>query len=307
MGDWVLIDSSYLGYRAVYTTNGLEFENQATGILYGFFEQLRTICSDPRVLSNKVAIFFDSRKSIRQLEFPWYKESRRNGVRRLEPEEYEKFIAMKEQMLLLRKEVLPAIGLPVYMQTGLESDDLIAQAASHYNGKTREAVMITADADLYQCISPAVHWYDVTRKKYYDPASFEEAKGIPPTKWALVKQMMGCHTDDVPGIPGIGEKSAIAYITGKLPHAYKTYFRIACEKGQEVVKRNERLVKLPHPRTRTVVLQNPEYDQEAFRSFCERYGITSFFKGKRGDEWGLFFKNGLERQKADVRSRGCPF
>jgi hypothetical protein len=74
------------------------------------------------------------------------------------------------------------------------------------------------------------------------------------------------------------------------------------EEGQEIIKRNRGLVRLPHPRTNPITLTPPVYNEEAFWAVCKRFGIESYFKDKRGRGWNLFFKGILDRQRTSARS-----
>ena len=288
---WVLVDVSYLAYRSLHTIGNLAGDDGPTGVLFGFFTQIRSICDDPRVGSNRLAIFFDSRKSYRHKTFPEYKKGRRKEERT--PEEWEQIMLMRDQLRLLRSEILPAIGIPVYRQTGLESDDLIAYAASIAD----RAVMVTADGDLYQCIRERIHWWNPAGK-YHTPATFREAKGIEPEQWGEVKAIAGCIGDEVPGVPGVGEKSAVMYLTDQLPSHYKRYHAITSPEGIQIRRRNRGLVVLPHAKTRPFDLREPEFNVDAFFHYCETYGLLSFLQQRRN--WESFFRGrrGPRRRKS---------
>jgi DNA polymerase-1 len=281
-------------YRALHSLGrlGLEYGDVPTGVIFGFFNQLRQVCQQPQIASNRVAIFADSRKSHRKKAFPDYKGKRHQDKT---PEEWETHRVMTDQRDLLVARILPDIGLPVYRQTGLESDDLMASAARELtmdsaqgkNGE-RKGVIVTADGDLYQCINKVIHWYDPQRRIYHDVKSFEAAKGIKPHRWGRVKQLAGCHTDNVPGIPGVAEKTAVAFLNGTLPSHHHRYKVISSPEGQEIIERNCPLVVLPHPRTKPVKLREPEYKPEVFFAFCKKYGLASFLTDEKG--WRAFFR-----------------
>lgn len=282
MKPWLLIDLSYLAHRARYALDGLQFQDLPTGVLFGFFEQLRTICQDERCRSNRVAIFLDSNQSYRKQKFPAYKAHRKD---KLTEEEVEQLHVMYQQVKLLQTEILPAIGFPIYQQTGCESDDLMAMAAREFHGHQRQAVIITADGDLWQCIKLAVHWYDPFRKLYYDPVSFMNKKGLAPADWGSVKALAGCNGDEVPGIPGVGTKTAVDYLLGKLNTGYKRAKAIVSPEGRAIYERNKGLIFLPHPKTKPISLREPEYKAEEFFKMAERYGLLSFLEEPKRGEW----------------------
>jgi len=299
---WALLDFSYLAHRAFHSTRDLEHNELKTGIIYGFFEQLRTICADPRIATNQVALFFDSRQSFRRRAFPGYKGHRRERMAKLPPEEQQALKIMREQMRFMHKEILPEIGFRLFKQTGLESDDLIAKAAASVSLKEK-VVIVTGDGDLYQCITDDVHWYDPSRDKYFTPNVFTEKKKVSPDQWVEVKAIAGCSSDDVPGVKGVGEKTAIDYINGFLPKTYKRHQAIQSKEGQRIIERNRPLVKLPHRKTKPIELEPPVYNRDAFAAWCKKLGIRTYLKDEREREWNRFFNNTMDRMRAAVRTR----
>lgn len=291
-----LIDFSYLSHRAFHAMNGLQYNDLDTAIIYGFFEQLRTVCFDPRIQTNDAHLFIDSRQSYRRRQFPAYKEKRRDS---LTPEQIHQRERMHVQMDRLIDDALPRIGFPLYMQTGLESDDLIAKVCQTEQGKM---VIVTADGDLYQCIRDGVAWFDPGRNLWLDWRGFLDKEGVTPDQWATVKALAGCQSDNVPGIPGVGKKSAIDFLRHKLTQGSR-YDKIDC--GAAIFNRNIELVRLPHYKTRPVPLRKPEYNVGAFISFCTRYGIQSYLEGSRRRQWEMFFAGDARaRQTQKPRRRG---
>jgi len=284
---WILIDLSYLAHRALHAMDGMENEDIPTGVMFGFFEQLYTVCSNIRFASNKIGVFTDSRKSYRSRAFPAYKKKRRED--RTE-EEQEKVEMMYEQVRILKKEWLPDMGIPVYGQVGLESDDLLAQASLSLTKEKERGTVITSDGDLYQCISPYISWYDPQRNLYYDHKNFEEKKGISYEKWGMVKAIGGCSTDCVPGIKDVSEKGAIDFILDKLPHHYKKYQTITSIMPTDTFELWKELTMLPHRKTKPVELKLPEYDPKSFFDYCKKYGMDSYLEGQGKAQWQAFFK-----------------
>jgi DNA polymerase-1 len=292
---WVLADTSYLAYRAMHSVGYLSFEDIPTGVIFGFLTQLRALCEDSRINSNRVLLFFDSFKSKRRDAYPEYKAKRRKQ-REEDGEERERVSYMFEQVHLLRDKILPAMGFPCYSQEGLESDDLMADVSYQLQGAGEKGVIITADSDLFQCIHENCHWYDPARKYYYEPASFEEKYGLPPSRWGEVKALAGCSTDNVAGVPGVGDKTAVKYLRGHLSAKSKAYGRIESEEGKAIKKRNEALVVLPHLETDEVHVREPELKSDVLMAVAERYGMVSILKGRTG--WKLFLEGQKLRRRA---------
>ena len=204
-------------------------------------------------------------------------------------EEREQLYAMYDQINLLRGEILPAIGFRILRQTGCESDDLMAQAAIQIEKRGERAIIVTADGDLWQCITDQISWFDPLRRKFFDPRIFEKDKGIPPNEWRWVKALAGCHTDNVSGVPGVGEKTAIKFLLHRLPRHHKTHKAIESKAGVSIFNRNKELVVLPYPKTKSISLENPDYKVEVFFEYCKRYGFLSYLKDPKRSEWEAFF------------------
>lgn len=292
---WLLFDVSYLAHRARFASGDLTYNDFSTGVIFGFWEQVRTICQE--LDSNKALFFFDSKYSKRKAIFPEYKDKRGTD---LTPEEKEQLDIMRAQVLLLRREILPTLGFPTFLQRGFESDDLMAQAAWEISEMNQKAFIITSDNDLYQCVDCNVTWYDPARKKRITPESFRREKGISPTQWVQVKCLAGCSSDDVPGIPGVGEKTAIKYLLKSLPGHHKSFKAIECMEGGNTIHRNKQLVSLPFPGLEPLWVREPKVDMEQFFEFCKRYGFASYLRSPRKEEWETLFSH----QPKQTRKRG---
>lgn len=306
MTPWVFADLSYLGHRARSTTKDLSFNDLPTGVTFGFFNELYEICSDPRIMSNKVAICADSFQSFRRRSFPDYKKKRYENRT---PEEVAAIQVMHQQLERLKDEILPDIGFPVFEQNGLESDDMMAQGAAQASalGGGVEAVIVTADQDLCQCISFNVHWWDPTRSRniYLDPGAFWAKFHVHPHEWAMVKSLCGCSGDGVPPIPGIGEKSAIDYVLDILPKHLKKFKDIESPEGRAIAARNYELVRLPHPKTKPLNLVDPVYRPDRFYHWAAELGFKSMISGDRKYDWDGFFDGSMRKgcRVAETTSR----
>lgn len=281
----VMYDTSWMGYRSIFSIgSAVKFKDEPTSVIYGLLDQVRTIALDRRVRSNNVGMFFDSPRSFRREKFPFYKN--KPGTKT--PEELEQRRVMHEQLNRLHYEILPACGFPCYSQEGLESDDLMAQVAQ----QNIESVIITADEDLLQCITDQTHWFNPSNKggygSYYDTADMIRDKAIGPNDWAYVKCLAGCDSDNVPGIKGVGEKTAIAYIWKMLNPGVKLD-SINSAAGLLTVDRNIELVTLPHKYTKPVRVVTPSYKDSVFFGWCEKLGFRSFLEGSQHRDWCNFF------------------
>lgn len=283
---WVLLDVSFVAYRAFYSCRDLQAEDVPTGVLFKFFEQLRNIAYHSRIKSNKFALFADSRRSIRHDSFPTYKANR---AKEETPEETAARDALRDMIRLLRTVILPDMGFAVYMQKGLESDDLMAEAARRLTARKRQGVIVTADKDLLQCITDYVHWFSPVQEAYYTPQLFYNKFEMHPALYSVVKAIAGCASDNVPGVPRVGEITAMKYLRGVLPEHNKTYAAIESEDGKKITERNLKLVKLPHPATEPFRLRKPDFRPGVFFQICERYGLQTYLQKTERKAWLKFF------------------
>lgn len=300
---WVFFDISYLAHRAFHTMGGMEHDNSPTGVVYGVLDQIRRVCLHPRIASNCAVAFFDSVHSVRREFFPEYKQHR--GKERTEEEQAE-YAKLRDQIVYLQSDLLPSIGIHCYRQRGMESDDLMAwgaRALTVDKNTTDTVVLVTADNDLIQCVSRKVHWFDPMRDLYLKPQDVLANKGVLPKQWASVKALAGCHSDNVPGVGGVGEKTAIDYLRGSLLSG-KKYDRIVSNDGRKIIRRNKQLVILPHLATQAFRPEPPKYSWGAFVNACNTLGFTSFVNGNRAAEWKSFFKRGAGGASVPVRKRG---
>lgn len=300
---YILVDAGWIAHRARFAMKGYDSDDLALGVTFGILEQLRTLMTNKILQSNKLMLFLDSKKSSRRRLFPAYKQKRKENRT---DEDINDISIMYERLDIMVRDLLPQIGFPIYLQTGLESDDLIAQTALTCLNDNKRGVMVTGDKDLLQCISPRVSWFDPSRWKYITYKKYIKENGIQPEQYGEVKAIAGCETDNVPGIKGVAEKTAIKYLKGQLPEHHKTYQRIISKEGQEKIKLYRKLVKLPYKRTKPIELPTFSYDISKFYDLCEQFGLSKFMSGGRMDEWEMIFNGNIqveEKKKSKRRKR----
>ena len=265
----ILIDANSIGARAVFTVGNLSFQEMPTGVIYGFLKEVQRIFEEFK--TNRICFFWDAKASLRKLFFPNYKVKRSDNRTQREKDVW---IVAHEQYDLLRDEILPSIGWKnQFYADGFEADDLLAQAVSQlpWNEKL---IMVTTDEDMYQCLQ-ACDIYNQASKKVITTKTFEDKYGIKPERWAEVKSIAGCKSDEVPGIVGVGEKTAIKFLNGELKRTTKAYQNIVCPNGTAIIHRNRQLVTLPFKDTPTLRFQKNELSLDNFVQICEKYGMVS--------------------------------
>lgn len=265
----IIIDSNNLCYAAYFKTAHLSYGDKRTGIIFGFLMQLYTIAR--KFKDNRPLVFaWDSRKKLRKALLPTYKGSRKS---KLTKEDYAQFKALREK-------VLPELGFKNnFLSTGYEADDVIASICLLYSG---EKVIVSSDTDLYQLLDKDTMMFKSQSKQTYTARMFEKDYDIEPKMWALVKGIAGCSTDEVPGMKGVGEKTAIKFLNRqKVQKRFNEMFK----NGEELVRRNLRLVALPFDGD--VIPYKVKFDEQlslkGFYNICEGYGFRNILK--EADEW----------------------
>jgi len=273
---YLILDVKYLCYRCRYAMrNELSFGGTPTTIIYLFLKDL--IGLQDKFRTRNLLFCFDSKTSKRKKLYPEYKSNRHK--KELTDEEFEFEMAFQYQVVQLRKKYLPEIGYRnIYQMKGLEADDIMASLASDFTKPKPEnnAILITADHDLYQCISHNVTFYSPNERKELTLQGFKVKYGINAWHWAKLKAITGCSTDNVAGVRGVGEKTAIKYITGQLGIKTKAHCYITNDEGKKIIKRNEALVKLPFKGTPEFNIVEDELSIKGWKSVCKQLGFKSF-------------------------------
>ncbi len=207
----ILVDGNNLLFRSYYATayNGNFMKNSKgfpTNALFGFANMINKIILEEKPVYMIVA--FDKGKTFRHKEYESYK-----GGRSETPTEL-------KMQFPVAQELLTYMGIKYYEIDDYEADDIIGTFAEYCNQDSNyEGVIISSDKDLLQLISPAVEMKLLKQKDYirYNIDSFKEEWGIDPIRIIDLKALMGDASDNIPGVKGIGEKTAL-----KLLKTYKS-------------------------------------------------------------------------------------
>ncbi|MBI4964143.1 MAG: DNA polymerase I [Desulfomonile tiedjei] len=195
-----LIDGSSYIYRAYHATGGLSnSKGFPTGAVFGFTNMIMKTLKDkaPRY----IAVVFDAKgPTFRHEKFPEYKANRPSM-----PED------LKVQIPLIHQ-IVEAYSLPSLSIEGFEADDVIATIANQAKEKGWDVVVVSADKDLMQLVGAGVVMWDPQRDMVYDPEAVQKKFGVPPTQLLDLLALMGDSSDNVPGVPGVGQKTATSLI-----------------------------------------------------------------------------------------------
>ncbi len=196
-----LIDGSAYIYRAYFalpplsTSKGLQ-----TNAVYGFATMLAKVLRERR--PDFLAVVFDEKgPTLRHEAYAEYKAHR--------PEMPQ---GMQAQIPYVHR-MVEAFRIPVVRAAGYEADDLIGTLARQAEREGLEVVIVTGDKDMYQLVSPAVRIYDPVKDRWVGEAECLERFGVEPARVVEVMGLMGDATDNIPGVKGIGEKTAVKLIS----------------------------------------------------------------------------------------------
>lgn len=286
----ILADANSLCHKAKHTLGELTHETARVGIIFGFLCQIQTLVKEYR--TNDICFAWDSQSSLREKLFPDYKIKRRTQKSEKTEEEKEQDKLDYAQFDLLHESVLPTLGVVNnYKFDGFEGDDILAAAV--FDNPHDDFVIATGDEDMYQLLCPGVSIRKSKqngkgKKTYYlyTDELFKQEFGIDPAQWVEVKALAGCTSDEVPGIPNIGEDSAAKYIRGDMAPHLKRFQAIRSAEGKAIRERNIPLVQLPFEGCPEVILkkQGPmSYD--GFIKICQTYDFQYFLKKDNLNQW----------------------
>lgn len=269
---WLFLDCSFLCHRVRFKMGDLSFQGVPTAVCFGFLRDVLYL--QEYFSTNHLAFCFDSRKNLREKFYTGYKEDRRKKYTNYTEEELADLGAFRHQVKELRTTILPELGFRnIFVSPGFEADDLLASCCEALTGKD-DAVIVGSDKDLYQLLSPCVVMFKIIQKKVYTEKDLaKDFCGIEPSQWHMVKALAGCKTDSIPGIPGVGEKTAAKFLKTLLNEKSLAYKNVKA--NEETWRRNIQLTKLPYPGTPKVELVEDEVTDAKWRAIIKKYDMKS--------------------------------
>ncbi len=283
-----LIDGSSYIYRAYYAIRQLSnSKGLATNAVYGFTNMLLRVVRDER--PDHLAVIFDAKgPSFRKEIYPEYKANRAAMPEDLRPQ------------IPLIKELVQAFNMPALELAGYEADDIIATLARRFAAEGMEVTVVTGDKDLMQIVSERIRLLDTMKDQVVGLAEVAERFGGPPDKVVEVQALAGDSSDNVPGVPGIGEKTARQLIQdfGTVENLLAHIDQVSGKKRQENLRQfgdqarlSKQLVTLVDDLDMAI-----DYDQLAL-SDPDRTRLTDLFKE-------LEFHKLLQEFSSDERASG---
>jgi DNA polymerase-1 len=280
----LLIDGHSMAYRAFYALPAENFTTatgQHTNAIYGFATMLISLLRDEK--PTHIAVAFDvSRKTFRTEKYPEYKANRAAT-----PDEF------RSQMSYLH-ELVSAFGISQFEREGYEADDILATLASQAEGEGMDVLICSGDRDCFQLVSekitvlyPKKGVSDLARMT---PEAVFDKYGMSPVDYPEFAALRGDPSDNLPSVPGVGEKTAAKWIVeyGSVSNLIANIDKIAGKVGEslrsniDIVLRNRELTQLLHTvplemQIASLAWENineskllPLFDQLEFRALKER-------------------------------------
>lgn len=204
----LVVDGHSLAYRAFFALPVDNFstkDGQHTNGIYGFLSMLVNLIKAEK--PTHIAVAFDmARHSFRTEQYPEYKANRSET-----PSEF------KGQIPILQ-DCLAAMSIPVLQKEGIEADDILATLATQGAEEGFHVLVCSGDRDTIQLVTDDVtllypNVQGVSQLKRYDPAAVVEKYGLPPAQYPEIAALVGETSDNLPGVPKVGEKTAVKWLT----------------------------------------------------------------------------------------------
>ena len=229
-----LVDGSGYIFRAYYALPPLyrKSDGLPTGAVNGFCNMLYKLIedTDKKISPTHLAVIFDSaRKTFRNDIYDGYKANRGEPPEDLIPQ------------FKIIKDAVTAFGIQSIEAKGFEADDIIATYADAAVKKNWQVSIVSSDKDLMQLVSEKISLVDTMKNKNIGPKEVEEKFGVGPDKVIDVQALAGDSSDNVPGAPGIGIKTAAQLINefGNLEELLKKCGDIKQEKRRNILAESE--------------------------------------------------------------------
>ncbi|HIJ81547.1 MAG TPA: DNA polymerase I [Desulfuromonadales bacterium] len=276
-----LVDGSSYIYRAYYAIRSLSSPaGHPTNAIYGFTQMLLKLLKDYR--PQHLAVVFDAgRTTFRTEIYPDYKANRAAM-----PDD------LRAQMEPIR-DVVRAFSIPALELQGYEADDIIGALAKRFENNGGKVVVVTGDKDLMQIVSGAVTLLDTMKNRETGIEGVRERFGVGPELVIDILALAGDSSDNIPGVPGIGEKTAVRLIQeyGSLDRLLERAGEVKGKNGEKLREFREQA--LLSRRLATIECNVPleldmeslsarEPDRQALNTLFKNFGFTSLVKELTG-------------------------
>jgi len=276
----VLIDGSALAYRAhfAFIRNPLiNSRGENTGAVFGFTNSLLKLLEE--IKPDYLACVFDTPvPTFRHKLYDQYKSTRAKMPNEL------------ADSLPVIKEVLGGFGIPVIEKEGFEADDIIGTLAQKAAASGLEVGMLTGDKDFFQLVNDRIKLLHPKNFEWFGKKQVEEKLGVPPEKVIDLLALMGDSSDNVPGVPGVGEKTALKLLRdfGDFDTVINSAEKVSQKKIADSIRMNQELALLSYKLV-TIDCDTPvEFDEKTLkRTEPDKRKLAALFKEL---EFGSLYK-----------------
>jgi len=274
-----LIDGSSYIFRAYFAIRHLSTSSGfPTNAIYGFTSMLFKFIKDydPKY----VAMVFDSKtRTFRSDIYPLYKANRDKPPDDLIPQLDKVF------------DVVRAFSIPIVQKDGFEADDLIGTIAKENEDKKIDIVLVTGDKDFYQLVSPNIKLLDTMKNKVTDIEEVKKRFGVGPENVIDVLALSGDQVDNIPGVKGIGEKTA-----SKLIAQYSSLEGVYDNIGELKGKQKENLENCKDNAFLSKELVTIKTDVEDIEKDYKKFGFQNFNADELNKLFDLFEFSNLKKE-----------
>jgi DNA polymerase-1 len=273
-----LIDGNSYLYRAFYAIRHLSSSDGfPTNAIYGFTNMLLKILREKE--PDYFAVVFDSPGPTKRHEAYEEYKAHRPGM----PDE------LKQQVPVI-KEIIRAFHIVTIEKPGYEADDILGAIAKEAGAEGLDVYIVTGDKDMCQVVSPQIKLYDTMKETVTEEKDVIERFGVEPSRFPEIIALMGDASDNIPGAPGIGEKTAVKLLKefGSLDALLERHEEIKNSKARKAVAENRDNIKLSrelatiHPDVPLDVsvkdLKQGEPEWQRLLEFFRRFEFSSLLK-----------------------------
>ncbi len=273
-----LIDGNSYLYRAFYAIRNLSAsDGTPTNAIYGFTNMILKILREKK--PDYFGVVFDSPGPTHRHEAYEEYKAHRPGM----PDD------LKPQVPVI-KEIIHAFNIQTIEKPGFEADDIMARIAREAESEGINVYIVTGDKDMCQAVSPKIRLYDTMKEKVTEEQDVREKFGVGPSQFPEVIALMGDASDNIPGAPGIGEKTAVKLLKefGNLESIIDNREQIKNARARNAVSDNLENIRLSlelatfHPDVPIDIsvgeleLQEPKW--EKLHEYFKKFQFTSLLK-----------------------------
>jgi len=229
-----LIDGSSYIYRAFYAIKGLtNSKGFPTNAIYGFTNMLLKVLREKN--PDYIGVVFDTPEpTVRHISYEEYKAHRPKMPQELQVQ------------IPYIKDTVNAFNIPTIEIPSYEADDVIGTIAKRAESEGIDVYIVTADKDIFQILSPRIKAYDSMRDKITEEKDVMDRFGVEPERIPEIMALMGDTSDNIPGVPGVGEKTAVELLRefGNLQSLLENYSQVKKPELRSSISKNIENIRL---------------------------------------------------------------